>query len=426
MNCTQNERINQVKEDTIIIGIDIASELHYARAFDWRGIELGKVISFENELLGFEKLELWIETLKKAHGKKSVILGAEPTGHYWFSLADYIREQKMKLVLVNPYHVKKSKELDDNSPTKTDRKDPKTIAKLVIEGRYMEPYIPEGIYAELRIAVNSRHRINKELNSIKNRVERWLKIYFPEYGNVFGSPYGKASMLVLQHIPLPADILALKAGDINQLWRVEKVRAVGLKRAIRLRKAAENSIGRSGGEMARLELQMILEDYERKQTQLSTLDGKINELCTEIPGVEKLLAIKGVGITSVAGFFAEVGDIRRFDSPKQIQKFAGLAIKENSSGKHKGKSGISKRGRKRLRAVLFQVIMPMVSSNSEFRELHHYYTTRNKNPLKKKQSLIALCCKLIRVIFGITTKGFEYDGEKLLGDIKRPLELKAA
>lgn len=46
--------------------------------------------------------------------------------------------------------------------------------------------------------------------------------------------------------------------------------------------------------------------------------------------------------------------------------------------------------------------------------------------MKKKQSLIALCCKLIRVIFGICTKGFDYDGKKLLADIKRPAELIAA
>ena len=45
---------------------------------------------------------------------------------------------------------KKIKELDDNSPKKTDHKDPKTIAKLMVEGRYCYPYIPEGFYADLR------------------------------------------------------------------------------------------------------------------------------------------------------------------------------------------------------------------------------------------------------------------------------------
>ena len=50
----------------------------------------------------------------------------------------------MKPVHVNPHHVKKSKELDDNNPNKNDRKDPKTIAALVNEGRFSYSYIPTG------------------------------------------------------------------------------------------------------------------------------------------------------------------------------------------------------------------------------------------------------------------------------------------
>lgn len=421
MNHTQNNKINQVQENTMVIGIDIASEVHYARAFDWRGIELGNVISFDNRLEGFEKFKLWVQTLAAKYQKEAVLLGAEPTGHYWFALADYVKENDMRLVLVNPFHVKRSKELDDNHPTKNDRKDPKTIAKLVIEGRYIEPYIPEGVYAELRIATTNRDRVVKEMNTIKNRIERWLSIYFPEYKEVFGSYYGVASLIVLSNAPLPYEVLALKAEGINALWREKKLRAVGMKRANRLYDAAQRSIGKKdGSQMAKLEIAMLLEDYHRKKDQYEQLSEVIETLCFQIPEVEKLLKIKGVGLATVAGFFAEVGDIKRFDSPKQIQKLAGLAIRENSSGKHQGKTGISKRGRKRLRAILFQVILPLVAKNEAFKELHHYYITRDQNPLKKKQSLIALCCKLIRIIYGICTKGFDYDSGKMLSDIKRP------
>ncbi|TGJ76002.1 transposase IS116/IS110/IS902 family protein [Caproiciproducens galactitolivorans] len=90
-----------------------------------------------------------------------------------------------------------------------------------------------------------------------------------------------------------------------------------------------------------------------------------------------------------AGFFAEVGDLGRFRSPKQIQKLAGLAIRENSSGKYHGQSGISKQGRRCLRALLFRAVLPLVATNREFAEIHNYYTSRKGNPLKKKQSLIA-------------------------------------
>ncbi|MBP2628494.1 MAG: transposase [Firmicutes bacterium] len=42
MNYNQNKKIIQVTELTLIIGVDIASEIQYARCFDDRGIELVK------------------------------------------------------------------------------------------------------------------------------------------------------------------------------------------------------------------------------------------------------------------------------------------------------------------------------------------------------------------------------------------------
>ena len=427
MNFTQNEKLNQLSERSIVIGVDIASELHYARAFDWRGVELGKVFKFANSTEGFKDYYAWIERLKRLTQKDRIVVGAEPTGHYWFGLASYLKEQNIKLVLVNPFHVKRSKEFDDNHPSKTDAKDPKTIAKLVIEGRYNEPYIPEGIYAELRIATACRMRIQKEMNSIKNRIQRWLKIYFPEHGDVFGKFDAISSMLVLQEAPLPSDIEKLGAEGINRIWRDNKLRAVGMKRAKSLYEAAQKTIGCTEGEScSRMEIKLLLQDYHNKTAQYQAVMEVVDGLCRQIPEVAKLLEIKGVGLVTVAGFISEVGDIRRFNSPKQIQKLAGLALRESSSGKHKGQTTISKRGRARLRAILFQAVMPLVAKNTEFAEIHKYYTTRIKNPLKKKQSLIALCCKLIRVFYVILTKGIDYDSQKLIKDIHRPVEYLVA
>lgn len=88
-----------------------------------------------------------------------------------------------------------------------------------------------------------------------------------------------------------------------------------------------------------------------------------------------------------------------------------------SSGKHKGQATISKRGRSRLRSILFKVMMPLVAKNDEFKKLHQYYTTRQENPLKKKQSLILLCCKLIRIFYALINKRVAYSPEKLIKNI---------
>jgi transposase len=142
MNYTQNEKILQITEKTLIIGVDVAKEKHHARAFDFRGLEYGKRIEFANDSKGLDAFLTWATDLMNKNNKEHLMVGMEPTGHYWFCFAQYLTDRGHKVVLVNPFHVKRSKELDDNSPAKTDRKDPKTIAMLVKDGRYAEPNIP--------------------------------------------------------------------------------------------------------------------------------------------------------------------------------------------------------------------------------------------------------------------------------------------
>ena len=419
---TQNAKITAITEKTVVVGIDIGSESHFARAFDWRGYEYSKkAFEFSNSEAGFASFQEWILEIKERYEKDTVLPGMEPTGHYWFNLGKYLQDNGMRPVHVNPHHVKKSKELDDNNPSKNDRKDPKTIAGLINEGRYSYPYLPEGIYAELRIASNLRFQAQEELTRVQNRMARWFSIYFPEYKNVYGKNDAKSGLMVLRRASLPADIAALGVEGVNKIWREAKVRAAGMKRAKTLVSAAEHSIGcKEGLECARLEMENLLDDHEVYSSRLEKIQSLIEGLLSKIPYIDKLLEIKGVGLKTVSGFIAEVGDIRRFANPKQLQKLAGYAIVENSSGKQKGQTTISYRGRKRLRYILFEVALSLVGKNEEFSELHHYFTTRKSNPLKKMQSLIAIACKVIRVFYTILTKGVEYDGEKMLKDIKRP------
>lgn len=421
MNYTQNRKIAQVTETTLVVGVDIGSQYHYARAFDWRGIEITrKAFRFSNDLDGYAAFEIWVRETVEKSAKMEVLIGCEPTGHYWYTFARYIGLHGMKLAFVNPYHVKQSKEMDDNSPRKTDEKDPKTIAKLVTEGRYSFPYIPEGIYAELREAMSVRDQIVKALNMAANRIQRWLTIYFPEYLKVYKVFDSVSGLAVLQQAPLPEDVVKLGAEGIVELWRNKKIRAVGKKRAQTLIKAAQSSIGMPGGNCARMDLKLLLEDYFTKKQQLECVTAVLQKEVLKVPNAQKLLSVKGIGIITVAGFLAEVGDIGRFQSPKQVQKLAGLEPKENSSGKHKGRTSISRRGRRKLRRLLFQAALPLIRSNEDFREVYVYYTTRKDNPLKGIQALIAVGCKLIRIFYALLTHGFEYSSTRFRADILRP------
>lgn len=86
MSVAQNEKIRQVTETTMVIGVDIARDTHWARAFDWRGLELSKAVKFENSAEGFHYFLCWASELAAEQKKGRIMVGLEPTGHYWFKV----------------------------------------------------------------------------------------------------------------------------------------------------------------------------------------------------------------------------------------------------------------------------------------------------------------------------------------------------
>ena len=162
-----------------------------------------------------------------------------------------------------------------------------------------------------------------------------------------------------------------------------------------------------------------MEEHELLVKQYSDIMLLIEALLKQIPGADRLLKVPGAGIVTVAGFLSEVGDISRFTDPKQIQKLAGLAVVENSSGKRKGLPGISRRGRSKLRWVLYQAAMCMVKNNKEMKAFHIHYTTRKKNPLKKMQSLMAIAGRISRIFYGMLKNGTDYDPAVVMRDFNK-------
>lgn len=133
----KEEKLTFINDDMLIIGCDVGSETHYVRAIDVRGRELSKeAYPFSNTEEGFASALRWALELATANDKTQIVLGLEPTGHYWFCLATWMVSHGVSVVQVNPYAVKQSKEIEDNSQLKDDRKDPKLIANLVKDGNY--------------------------------------------------------------------------------------------------------------------------------------------------------------------------------------------------------------------------------------------------------------------------------------------------
>ncbi len=424
----KNAKLSFISDDMLILGCDVGSETHYLRAIDTRGRELSKsAFPFSNNSEGFQAAKEWAVKIAAEHDKKQIVLGLEPTGHYWFCLATWMVSNGISVVQVNPYAVKQTKELEDNSQLKDDTKDPKLIANLVKDGNFGMPYLPEKLYAELRRLSLFRDQLNEDRIRAINRMHRELKIYFPEYKDALGKVEGSFSLELLKQAPFPTDLTALGKDGIREIWHNAKLRGRGYSRSEEILDYAKSSVGiKDGMDAGRTAVKWFVGQIQALDEELALIEEQINQKCQEIPHAENILEISGIGENTLSGILAEMGDISRFDDVKEIQKLSGLGLVACSSGKHKGETKISHRGRKRLRYWLFQAGKSVVAHSEEFKELHVYYTTRAENPLKKMQSLIVIACKLLRIIYTILKTGVVYDPKKMLMDIRRQEKQEAA
>lgn len=188
-----------------------------------------------------------------------------------------------------------------------------------------------------------------------NRLHREMKIYFPEYRDAFGKLDGAFTLEALKAAPFPEDIVRLGVDGLKDIWHRAKLRGCGYSKADQIVQYAKESIGlehgRAGGRKA---VKIFAEQIESLSEALEEIEAELHQKCREIPYAENILEIRGIGENILAGILAEMGDITRFDDASEIQKLSGLGLVACSSGKHKGETKISHRGRKRLRYWLFQ------------------------------------------------------------------------
>ncbi|WP_404467913.1 IS110 family transposase [Sutcliffiella horikoshii] len=418
MNRNMNHKINQVSENTLVIGIDIAKNKHYACAIDDRGRVLQKSFAFMNTGPDFDYLYSTVLTLQKEHQKSDLIIGFEPTGHYWMNLASFLVEKGIRFVMVNPLHVNRTKELDDNLQTKNDKKDARVIAQLIRDGRFSYPRILTGVEAELRNGATLRLKIQEDLTALKNRIIRWIDRFFPEFHFVF-KKLGKTACVVLEKSPFPSDIKGKEIQQLVELYRSsESLRCVSKAKVTKLMSLAEGSIGITEGlQMARYEIATLMTQFNLLSQQLDELSLRLSNLASQMTEYEYISSVPGIGENTIVELLSEVGSFTYYEHPRQLIKLAGLTLRENSSGKHKGQKKLSKRGRKKLRAILFRVILPLILHNSAFKALYEYYTSRGVNPLKKKEAMVVLCGKLLKVLHALSKKKMKFNYNYMMNDL---------
>jgi transposase len=404
-----NRKIELLQNVKTFVGIDIAKKVHFASFIDNKGKELSVGIKISNDKQGFDDLEKRLAPWKK----EEVVIGVEPTGHYWKSLGYYFKDRGYLITLINPFHVKLSKELRDNSRSKNDIKDSKLIGHLINEGKFLEPRMPMNAHAKLRNLSNTYIQLTQDCSRVKIRLKTLLDEYLPEYDGSFSDTTGTTSLAVLKKYSLGQ----LKANELTDqkidLIVTKSKKRISQKRAEEIIQRLSQSIGVNEGiESAQFQLTCLLEQLQMYRAQIQEVECKITSTLETNKEAIALLKIKGLGPVLVGSLLGQINSFHEFEHYKQIVKFAGLNPVEHSSGSHKSKITASKRGRCLLRHILHQIALSLVLNDPEFKKLYEYKI----NTLKKDKmvALTAVVIKFLRIIFHVIKNEQEYDNKFIL------------
>jgi len=399
MRGIRGKKVKVVKEGTLIATVDIGMTTNtgYCTTID------GK---FDNSREGFEKFLHMIVASKNKFGCTEIMVGYESTGPYAEPLAQYLMDKPVKVVQVNPLHTKRLKEVNDNSPGKTDDKDPRVIGDVLRLGHALSVVVPEGDAAYLRRLNNGRERHVGERTALLNQIQQLVFLIFPEFKKVFKDVTIKTPRHILKIYTTPERIRTLDKDALGEEIRKRSWGKFGMREAEALINLARDTVGiKEGVAGIALDIQHILVQLEALNAFIEELETEMKKALDRIPYSARILSIKGLGVVTVAGLIGEVGDFSKFRTQAEIMKLAGLDLFEISSGKRKGQKRISKRGRSLLRKILYNAAVGTVRKNGIMCD---YYERLIGRGMVRTSALIVVAKKLLRIIHAMLRDDRDY------------------
>jgi transposase len=392
------QKIKRVNKETMIAALDIGKGSHYGyfRAPDGQDVE---PFAFYNTHDSFQSFWKKLSRFKKAHGCTQVVVGFESTGPYAEPITHFLKQRPVRLVQINPMHSKRIKELTGNSPNKTDRKDPRVIADIIMLGHALRVVIPQGSSAHLRRLTQARERAVRDRTAMLNQLQHLLFVIFPEFLQVIKNISCKTGLYLLRHYPTRQAIAALGEEKLTTIIKRISRGRMCQGRARELFQSAQRSVGITEGQQSIVEeIGHLIDTIGRENDFIHRLECQMRSHLEQVAYSRCLLSLPGVGLITVAGLIGEVGDFRQYGTVAEITKLAGLDLFEVSSGKHKGQRRISKRGRPLMRKLLYFAAINAVKSTGT---MHQPYARMIERGMPRTKALVAIARKLLRVMYAL-------------------------
>ena len=372
--------------------------------------------AISNDMVGFNRL---LGDLKQVT-KPQIIF--EATGVYSRRLQAFLDMHELRYVMMNPLEAKR-KTKDDLHQNKTDKLDALYLAKLQSEHPQRLAYVQNKEYQELMANNRIYEQASHDLISNKNRLHKAVQLTFPEIEHLMVNPRGKNYWSIALRFPHPDIVLETKEADIIDF--LKGLSGIGKKRAnditqnlIRLAKVACPAVKKNSAHIRGLKMAInnILSAEEECQTALQALQ----EMAKLAPkrDLEILTSIPGIGENTALRIISELGDIRRFNNPSQLNAFVGVDPQVYESGNLTAHLSISKRGTAIGRKVLYLAINQIQSAKKAGKPCHiaDYYEKRKRSSetASHKKAAIASIHKLLRTIFALIKNDqlYSYDVAK--------------
>ncbi|AXI15113.1 transposase [Lactobacillus delbrueckii subsp. bulgaricus] len=370
--------------------------------------------AISNDTVGFNQL---LGDLKQVTNPQIIF---EATGVYSRRLQAFLDMHELRYVMMNPLEAKR-KTKDNLHQNKTDKLDALYLAKLQSEHPQRLAYVQSEEYQELMANNRIYEQASHDLITNKNRLHKAIQLTFPEIEHLMANPRGKNYWSIVLRFPHPGIVLETKEADIIDF--LKSLSGIGEKRAndimqslIRLAKVACPAVKKNSAHVRGLKMAInnTLSAEEECQTAL------LQEIAKLAPkrDLEILTSIPGIGENTALRIISELGDIRRFNNPNQLNAFVGVDPQVYESGNLTAHLSILKRGTAIGRKVLYLAINQIQSAKKAGNPCHiaDYYEKRKRSSetVSHKKAAIASIHKLLRTIFALIKNDqlYNYDVAK--------------